>query len=183
MAATPLQVVAWFSPMITGGFILSTLGGFVLHIIPGTILLIVSGIGWLGAVLLFAVAPRGANYWAFVFPSMICSTVGIDITYNITNIFITTSMVSERQGLAGALVNSILHLGIAILLGFADITQAQTAELGLKESYQAVFWYAVGICGLALIIMVAFVKIDRATSQLTADEKRELELAAQNEAK
>jgi hypothetical protein len=182
MGATPLQVVAWVTPMVTGGLILSTLGGFVLHIIPGTVLLIISGLGWIGAALLFAVAPQGANYWAFVFPSMICATVGIDITFNITTIFITTNMPSERQGLAGALINSVLHLGIATLLGFADITQAGTAHFGLKKSYQAVFWFETGCSVLALLILVAFVKMERARSELTADEKRELEMAAKTEA-
>lgn len=183
MGASPLQVVAWVTPMILGGLILSTLGGFVLHIIPGTVLLFISGIGWIGAGLMFAVAPREANYWAFVCPAMIFSTVGIDITFNITTIFITTSMPSERQGLAGALVNSILHLGIATLLGFADVTATATAEQGLKKSYQAVFWFEVGCSSLALLIMIAFVKIARAESDLTADEKRELERAARVETK
>ncbi len=54
--------------MILGGLILSTLGGFVLHLIPGRALLIFSGGGWIGALLLFALAPLGANYWAFTFP-------------------------------------------------------------------------------------------------------------------
>lgn len=183
MGATPLQVVAWVAPMVTGGLILSTVGGFILHLIPGTVLLWVSGVGWIGAGVFFAVAPVGANYWAFVFPSMICSTVGVDITFNITNIFITTNMPSERQGLAGALINSIVHLSIATLLGFADITQASTAHLGLRWSYKAVFWFEVASSALALVIMVLFVKMDRAKSDLTADEKRELEMAAKSEGK
>lgn len=54
--------------MIFGGLILSTLGGFVLHLIPGRALLIFSGAGWIGALLLFALAPMGAKYWAFTFP-------------------------------------------------------------------------------------------------------------------
>ncbi len=85
MGATPIQLVAWFAPMAIGGCIISTLGGLVLHIIPGTVMLVVAGVAWIIAPLLFAIAPDGANYWAYVFPSMICATIGIDITYNITN--------------------------------------------------------------------------------------------------
>lgn len=54
--------------MIVGGLILSTVGGFVLHLIPGKGLLIFSGAGMIGSILLFALAPEGANYWAFTFP-------------------------------------------------------------------------------------------------------------------
>jgi MFS family permease len=83
MGATPLQVVAWYVPMALGGCIISTFGGFVLHLLPGTLLIIISGISWIIAPLLFAIAPEGAPYWAYVFPAMICATIGIDVTFNI----------------------------------------------------------------------------------------------------
>ncbi|KAI9699129.1 MAG: hypothetical protein M1836_003318 [Candelina mexicana] len=175
LGGTPLQIVAWFVPMCLGGIIISTVGGFVLHLIPGTGLLILSGIGWILAPLLFAIAPVGANYWAYVFPSMICATIGIDVTFNIANIFITTSMPRKRQGLAGALINSILHLGISFFLGFADVTASGTSKLGQRRSYMSVFWYEVACAATALLILVVFVKIEKAKSEMTADEKAELE--------
>ncbi len=95
---------------------------------------------------------------------MIGATIGIDITFNIANVFITTSLSHGRQGLAGALINSLLYLGIAFLLAFADVTQTETAYLGLKGSYQAVFWY-----------QLAFVRIPKAKSDITADERAALE--------
>jgi MFS family permease len=64
MGATPLQVVAWYVPMVLGGLVLSTVGGFVLHLVPGRALLIFSGFGWIGASLLLALVPVGGNYWA-----------------------------------------------------------------------------------------------------------------------
>ncbi|PYH48642.1 uncharacterized protein BP01DRAFT_363108 [Aspergillus saccharolyticus JOP 1030-1] len=67
--------------------------------------------------------PPGCNYWAFVFPAMICGTIGIDISFDVTNIFIKTNMPGERQGLAGALINCTLHMGIAVMLAFADLIQ------------------------------------------------------------
>lgn len=103
MGAGPLQIVAWFTPLFVGGMIIATVGGFVLHIISGTILMITAGVAWVIAPLLFAIMPVGASYWAFVFPSMIMATVGIDISFNITNIFITTGLPKRHQGLAGAM--------------------------------------------------------------------------------
>ena len=171
MGATPLQVAAWFVPMCAGGVIISVVGGYVLHLLPGTILIGIGGLAWVGNSLLFALAPESANYWAFVFPAMICATLGIDIIFNVANIFISTSLSQARQGLAGALIMSLLFLGIAFCLAFADVTQTNTAQLGLKASYQAVFWYQLGCSGLALGIMLGFVRIRKAKSELTVDER------------
>lgn len=176
MGATPLQVVAWFVPMALGGCIISTVGGFVLHLLPGTILIIISGTAWIVAPLLFAISPVGANYWAYVFPAMICATIGIDITFNVSNVFITTSLPKKQQGLAGSVIMLLLHLGIAVMLGFADIVNSYTVDaLGTRESYQAVFWLEVAAASAALLVLVAFVKIDKAKSDLTVDEMEHME--------
>jgi MFS family permease len=176
MGASPLQVVAWFGPMALGGCIIATFGGFVLHLLPGTILIVISGISWIVAPLLFAIAPQGALYWAYIFPSMICATIGIDITFNVSNIFITTSLPRKQQGLAGAVIMLLLHLGIAVMLGFADIVNTYTvASLGMRRSYHAVFWFEVACASAALVILVLFVKIKKAESELMVDERAELE--------
>lgn len=175
MGASPLQVVAWTTPMATGGIIISVVGAFVLHLISGTILMIISCLGFIGSALFFAVIPIGGNYWAFVFPAMICATVGIDVSFNISNIFITTNVASEHQGIAGALINSTLHLGITLMLGFSDIIQTNYITHGLARSYKAVFWFQFGLSTLALVIMLFFVKIDRAKSDFTVDERLALE--------
>ncbi|KAE9374682.1 MFS general substrate transporter [Stipitochalara longipes BDJ] len=176
MGASPLQVVAWYAPMALGGCLIATFGGFVLHLLPGTILVIISGISWIVAPILFAVAPQGASYWAYIFPSMIFATVGIDITFNVANIFITTSLPRKQQGLAGAVIMLLLHLGIAVMLGFADIVNTYTlASMGMRRSYHAVFWFEVACASAALVILVLFVKIKKAESELTVDERAELE--------
>jgi hypothetical protein len=107
---------------------------------------------------------------------MICATIGIDILFNVANIFITTNLSSRRQGLAGALINSLLYLGIAFLIAFADVVQTETVDLGLKKSYQAVFSYQLACAGVAFIVMAGFVRIPKAKSELTVDEKDALAL-------
>ena len=164
--------------MALGGCIIATVGGFFLHILPGTVLVIIAGGAWIIAPLLFAIAPLGANYWAYVFPSMICATIAIDITFSVTNIFISTNMPLQRQGLAGALINSVLQLGIAVFLGFADLTATETEHKGAKRSYQAVFWFEVACASVALILLLGFVKIDKAKSDLTMEERAALEADA-----
>ncbi|KAF6218325.1 hypothetical protein HO133_005672 [Letharia lupina] len=176
MGASPLQVAAWYVPMCAGGCMISIVGGYILHLLPGTVLMLIGGGAWVGNSLLFALAPEGANYWAFIFPAMICATMGIDIIYNVANIFITTSLSQSRQGLAGALINSLLYLGIAFLLAFADVIQTGTRDVGLKRSYQSVFWYQFACSVLALVIMIGFVRIRKAESEMTTDERAALEV-------
>lgn len=157
--------------MAIGGCIIATAGGFVLHILPGTVLVIMSGVAWIIAPFLFAIAPQGANYWAYTFPAMLCATLAIDVTFNVSNIFISTSFPLKRQGLAGALSTSVLELGVALFLGFGDLVVTETSNQGLKQSYKNVFWFEVAVAAVALILLVGFVKIDKAKSDMTADER------------
>lgn len=106
---------------------------------------------------------------------MICATLGIDVTYNVSNIFITTSMPRARQGLAGAFINSILFLGISFFLGFADLAVTQTADRGQRQSYKVAFQMSVALAGAGLLIMFVGVKIGKAKSELTIEEREELE--------
>jgi len=174
MGASPLQIVAWTAPMGVGGLILSGTGGFILHKVSGTLLMLVSCLGYVGSGLLFAVIPTGGNYWAYIFPAMICGTIAIDISFNIANIFITTSLPEARQGLAGALIYCTMHLGIAVMLGFADIVQTQTEHLGVRESYKVVFYFQTGLAIVGLLVVLFFVRIRHAKSELTADEVRDM---------
>jgi len=173
--ASPLLTAAWFTPMCVGGLILATVGGLILHLLPGRILLLISGTAYILSTLLFAILPVDFNYWAYIFPAMICATLGIDITYNVANIFITTSLPKARQGLAGSFMNSLLFLGIAVFLSFADLAVSETEERGRRGSYKVAFWLATALAGAGLIIMFLGVKIGKAKSDLTLDEREELE--------
>jgi len=115
--------------MAVGGLVMSSLSGFVLHLLPGRVLLILSGGDHVACTLLFAVISEKPNYWAFIFPAMIGATVGVDITYVVSNIFITTNLPRHQQGIAGALINSLLFLGVSFFLGIADLVVASTARL------------------------------------------------------
>jgi hypothetical protein len=89
-------------------------------------------------------------------------------------VFITTVVPAEQQGLAGGVLNSVLQLGVALVLGFTDIIQSAVVEdRGLEESYKATFWFGVGVAGASSVILIIWGRIPKAVSELTADEKRE----------
>ncbi|KAJ9636644.1 hypothetical protein H2204_005244 [Knufia peltigerae] len=179
MGATPLQVVAWFTPTAIGGIVLNVLEGYFLHLVPGRALLVVSGASAVGAPLLLALVPEGGSYWAWIFPSNILTTMSIDLSYTLICVFVTTQLPSSRQGLAGGLINSVLQLGMAVVLGFSDIVQSYTVdEAGLRRSYKNTFWLAVATGAASLVIMTIWGKVGKAKSDLTADEKLELQREA-----
>ncbi|KAI1470104.1 membrane transporter [Daldinia caldariorum] len=167
----PLLAALWFSPMAAGGIIIALVGGFTLHRLPGTILLLLAGAGFVICPLLFALIPENPNYWRWVFPAMVCTTIGIDISFNVSGIFITTSVPKHQQGLAGACINGLSFLGISFFLGWADFAVVSRSNNEVGESYKVAFWFAVG-CGAGVILIVlGFIRIGKAKSDLTADEK------------
>lgn len=183
MSASPLQVVAWYVPLGVAGLLLSVLEGFILHLVPGRVLLIISGVGAVGAQLLLALIPlTGGNYWAWIFPAVIFSTIGIDLSTILMTVFTTTTFPTSQQGLVGGVINSTLQLGVAFVLGLTDILQSATVgEVGLGQSYKNTFWFGVGAAAVSLVIMAIWGKVPKATSDLTADEKAELMLEAERE--
>ncbi|KFX88315.1 hypothetical protein V490_07722 [Pseudogymnoascus sp. VKM F-3557] len=131
-------------------------------------------LAWITAPLLFAVAPQDANYWGYIFPSMMCATIGIDVTFNVCNIHITTNTTRNQQGFAGAIIAFLLHCGGTMCLGLADIVKRETQNvLGDRKSCQAVFWLEVGCAIIATLILVAFVRVGEAKNDLRVEEKLE----------
>ena len=183
MSATPLQVVAWYVPLGVAGLLFSILEGFILHVVPGRVLLIISGLGALGSQLLLALIPlAGGNYWAWIFPATILSTIGIDLSTILMTVFITTTFPAAQQGLAGGVINSVLQLGVALCLGLTDIIQSATVEeVGLGRSYKNTFWFGVGAGAVSLLLLGTWGRVPKAKSDLTADEKAELMREAKGE--
>ena len=105
---------------------------------------------------------------------MIMSTIGIDITYTVSNVFITTNLPARHQGLAGAVINSMLFLGISFWLGIADIVVGATADRGLKTSYQSALWLGTALPAASTVIWL-FMKIGYAKSDLTMEKREQME--------
>jgi hypothetical protein len=72
-------------------------------------------------------------------------------------------------------MNSLLFLGIAVFLSFADLAVSETEGRGLRQSYKIAFWMATALAAAGLIIMFLGVQIGKAKSDLTIEEREELE--------
>lgn len=187
----PLLASLWFSPLCAGGFFLAVVGGVVLHKLPNHMLLVISGLGSVVSTILFVFIPADSDlsYWAWVFPAMLGATLGVDIAYNVSSVFMTTSLPSHRQGLAGALINTLIFLGIGFYLGLADLIVETTAPAeaslgGARDrekqitGFRSAFWLAFACSASALVILGLFARVGRAKSDLTFEEKQKLEAEA-----
>lgn len=173
---TPLESAIYFGPWAIGGLLFAMFSGLMLHVIPGQILLIISGISKVAALLFFALMPEHPNYWAWILPAMIFETACVDIIWTVSNVYLTTSLPKDRQGLAGALINFTLFIGSAFFVGIADITAGELKKetsMSLKVLYQYVFWLGFGVACLAMILCL-FIRLDKACSQLTGEEEAQL---------
>ncbi|KAK1963009.1 major facilitator superfamily transporter [Colletotrichum sublineola] len=171
----PLLAAAWFAPLAIGGIVIAIVGSVILHRLTSTILLILSVTGFLASSLLLIFIPRDPNYWAWVFPAMTCATIGIDIVYNVSNIFITTSMKSDQQGMAGACVNGLLYSGMSFFLGWADLVSVAGAPDDLEFGYRIALMMGAGCAGVSILIIIFGIRVGKAKGDMTADEREELE--------
>ena len=185
-----LTLAAWYTPTAVGGLILCVVGGALLHIVPILALLVISGIAWIGAPLLLALAPLPLHYWSFVMPSMLCATIGIDLTFTISVVFLSSVSPLRYQGLAGAVSSILVNLAMSFSLSISEIVavkaetaiiipdnaspadQLMLADQRANRGYKYAFIYAAASAGLGLLIAVLFVRISRSVVQ----EKKPVDL-------
>lgn len=144
-----------------------------MHIFPGRVILIISGVSKVLAVLLFALMPSQPNYWAWVFPAMVCEAACVDVLWTVSNVFMTTSLPQHRQGLAGAVISLTLFLGGAFFLAVADVAKSQfkAAGMGLQGQFKGIFWVGVVVAGMALVDCF-FIKLGKAGSAPRVDDEK-----------
>ncbi|KAF1980874.1 MFS general substrate transporter, partial [Aulographum hederae CBS 113979] len=169
-----LQMAIWFLPMAIFGVVMATVGGIVMSLIPFPYLLSLAGAGWIIAPLLLSFVPSDSSsksYWAFIFPALLALTLGSDLTYTVSNIFMTNVQPLQYQGLAGAFASVLVNLGVSVSISLADILSS-AVEVKNKPmvAIRVVFWFAAGLSAAGLILCVLFVRIPKPTSHLTPDE-------------
>lgn len=187
---TGLKLAAWYTPTAVGGLILCVVGGALLHLVPILMLLVISGLAWIGAPLLLALAPLPLHYWSFVMPSMLCATIGIDLTFTISVVYLSSVSPLRYQGLAGAVSSILVNLAMSFSLSISEIVAVKAesaipiphsaspaerlilADQRANRGYKYAFIYAAASAGLGLFIAALFVRISRSVVQ----EKKAVDL-------
>ncbi|KAG9843312.1 MFS general substrate transporter, partial [Aureobasidium melanogenum] len=163
---TGIRMAWWCAPLAVGGILCGLVSGRLIHHGSPTWTLVVSGVAWVAAPLLLALGSTSMGYWPFVFPAMVCATVGVDITYNIANLVLSSLSPLRWQGLAGAVNSTTVNLGIAFSLAITQVIQ--TATEGKDPSFddrlrghRNCYLFAAASAAIGLAVTAACVRIPR----------------------
>lgn len=177
-----MTLALWYLPTAIGGIVLCIVGGSLMHIVPIMVLLLISTVAWIGAPLLLALAPLPLNYWSFVMPSMLCATIGIDLTFTISIVFFSSVQPLRYQGLSGAVCSSLVNLAMSFSLSISEIVMKEASGsvadpvVSVNWGYKAAFFYAAASASVGMIICVLMVRISRCVVQEQPAAGQEVEL-------
>ncbi|KAF2772874.1 MFS general substrate transporter [Teratosphaeria nubilosa] len=180
---TGISLAIWYTPTAVGGVIMCVLTGALLHIVPPKLLLLVSGLAWIGASLIFAVCPYPVSYWPTVLPSMICATLGLDLTYTVSLVYLSSVQPDKLQGLCGAICSILINLAMSFSLSIVEIVKngasstyksahaADSEDGEARRVFRSAFIYAAASAGVGFIISVLFVRISKAKAKVVDEEQ------------
>jgi hypothetical protein len=150
-----------------------------MHIVPIMALLLISALGWIAAPLLLGLAPLPLQYWSVVLPSMLCATIGIDLTFTISIVFFSSVQPLRYQGLSGAVCSSLVNLAMSFALSISEIVMKQALKAKgppteiASWGFKATFFYAAASASLGLVICLLFVRISRSVVQEEQEDEEQ----------
>ena len=122
----PIQTTLRFIPTGVSGLLTVLFTSYVLSRIPVFFILTPGCAGIATSCLLFAAPiPDGTTYWAYGFPAMCLSVLGVDTVYPCLTLYTIQNLDEEDQAMGGGIVNVLGQMGRA--LGLAIATAVQVA--------------------------------------------------------
>lgn len=178
LADEQVTLALWYLPMAIAGLVCCVIVEPLLHAVHMKILLVGTACIWIAAPTILAASPLPLSYWANAFPSVLCATAGINLTFTISMVYLTAVQPPELQGLCGAMCSIFLGLAFAFSLPIGQIimtkvsgrnwmidapTEQSAYDQDDRESiivgYRAAFVYAAASAGLGLVLCVFGVSV------------------------
>jgi predicted MFS family arabinose efflux permease len=160
---TALDITVRLLPMVVSGVLVNVVCGLVLHRVSNKLLTGIGALAYTASFLILSFMKEDAIYWAYIFPALVLVVVGADIQFNVTNMYVLSSLPPSQQSIAGGIFNTVsklcnnLGLGIATSVNSAVANQ-MTATTPAINPYLAVYWFAAAAAGLSLF-MVPFLTL------------------------
>lgn len=163
--STPIQIGAWFIPVIPSGLLSALAVGKLLGKIPASWIMVVGQVAYLVGSILAATRPPHSIYWTYYFFSVLIITVGMDTSFPAATIIFSNAVPQQYQGMGASIVMTIVNYSISLGLGFAGNIETNINNGGQTESeilagYRGALWFSVGLAGLGLILSLSFVAKD-----------------------
>ncbi|KAJ3052660.1 hypothetical protein HK097_005898 [Rhizophlyctis rosea] len=159
---SPLKTTVFLLPMPVMGTIVNIAAAFLVGILSGRLLLSIATGSLVGSTIIFALLNENLSYWHMLFPGLCLIVIGVDLTYNVCILFITSSVPPTHQSLAGGIFNTVQQMSVSFGLAIASAAASGAStsyakshpgatedELFMK-SFRAAFWAccAFGAVGL-----------------------------------
>ncbi|KAF9456823.1 major facilitator superfamily-domain-containing protein [Collybia nuda] len=163
MGYSPLATVLRLVPLYVAGTFCTAIVAFFIGRISVVYLVVIGTLGTAISALLFAVIIPSVSYWAFGFPAIAISVVGVDIIFASGTLFLAKISLPHEQSVAGALFQTMTQLGTALgptvsTVVFNRVTSRQPGRRPNLDSYHAAQWTAFAFGVLATILAFIFYK-------------------------
>jgi MFS family permease len=171
LANEQVTLALWYLPMAIAGLVCCVIVEPLLHAVHMKLLLVVTACIWIAAPTILAASPLPLSYWAYAFPSVLCATAGINLTFTISIVYLTAVQPPESQGLCGAMCSIFLGLAFAFSLPIGQIIMTKVSgrnwmadapddrsaydevdRQSMILGYRAAFVYAAVSAGLGLVL-------------------------------
>jgi MFS family permease len=175
---SPLVCTLYFLPDAGFGTLTALLMARLIPRVHARILCLAGILFLLAAPLLMATSPAQQSYWPQAFPAVCLSAVGGMILFNVSNVFVSSSVKKELQGLGQGIFNTIVQIGTAISLALAaTIANAGGVTAGadvddLLHGYRMCFWFSAGLLAIPFVLTFFLRKGVASDSPEQVEEKR-----------
>jgi hypothetical protein len=162
---TPIQIAAWFIPVIPSGLVSALAVGKLLGKIPASWIMVVGQVAYLTGSILAATRLPRSIYWTYYFFSVLIITVGMDTSFPAATIIFSNAVPQQYQGMGASIVMTVINYSISLGLGFAGTIETNINNGGSTKSdkllgHRGALWFAVGLAGLGLALSLVFVAKD-----------------------
>jgi hypothetical protein len=103
--------------MAVAGTLVNVVAGAVLHRVSNKLLMGIAASSYTLAYLLYAINKTSWPYWACLFTGQIFSVVGVDLQFNVVNMYVMSSLSKEQQSVAGGFFQMTTRLCSTVGLG------------------------------------------------------------------
>ncbi|KAF2862408.1 major facilitator superfamily transporter [Piedraia hortae CBS 480.64] len=162
-----LQVAVHILPMAVMGLTINVIAGLTLHKVSNKMLMLAGTVAYSIAFLLMAMNRQSSSYWAFLFPAFCIVVAGTDFQFNVTNMYVMSSMPASQQSIAGGIFQTASRLFMALGLGagtaiFNSVQQNPVMNAYWDtdtQPYAATCWFAFA-SSVACFFLIPFLTLN-----------------------
>lgn len=167
---TPIQIAAWFTPIVIVGLGSALAVGKLIGITHPSWIMAISQFCYLIGSILAALRPPHSVYWTYFFFSVCIIVPGMDTSFPAATIGFSNAVPREYQGMGASIVLTVINYSISLGLGFAGTIETNINRGGLTTldrlfGYRGAQWFGVGLAGLGVPLSLLFVAKTRLQRQ------------------